>query len=324
MIVPQFWAEARRQHRERGRQVTVRRFGWSDESPEAAQAHAEQRAGEALREILSGAPRARRERRAAYNGADGLPIREEIVGRHGDVVLTRNSYGAVCMNVPDVIFADVDFDESREIEPGILSIGFALLAAIGATLTIRTRPNWLVPLIWGYPMAVILSELVRWARRKTHRDEARSRNRLERFLEDHPDWAVRVYRTPNGLRLLVTHRHFDPTGPEAAEFFLAIGVDRVYARMCERQRCFRARLTAKPWRIGIGDHFRPRPGVWPIRRERMPERLAWLERYDAAAREYAACVFVDSLGSGLVDGRVRSVVELHDRLSGATSGRPIA
>ena len=30
MIVPQYWAEARTRHRDRNRQVTVRRFGWSD------------------------------------------------------------------------------------------------------------------------------------------------------------------------------------------------------------------------------------------------------------------------------------------------------
>src|SRR6185295_15118966 len=43
MIVPKFWAEARLPHREPGRQVTVRRFGWSDTSEAEAQAHAETR-----------------------------------------------------------------------------------------------------------------------------------------------------------------------------------------------------------------------------------------------------------------------------------------
>ena len=30
MIIPKYWAEARLQHRDRKRQITVRRFGWSD------------------------------------------------------------------------------------------------------------------------------------------------------------------------------------------------------------------------------------------------------------------------------------------------------
>ena len=37
MIVPQYWAEARRRHRDSKRQITVRRFGWSDVSERDAQ-----------------------------------------------------------------------------------------------------------------------------------------------------------------------------------------------------------------------------------------------------------------------------------------------
>ena len=44
-----------------------------------------------------------REPRMPYNGAAGVPIREEIVGRHGETVITRNSYGARCLNMPNVL-----------------------------------------------------------------------------------------------------------------------------------------------------------------------------------------------------------------------------
>ena len=43
MIVPTFWAEGRIQHQSAGRQITVRRFGWSDESQAAAQISADAR-----------------------------------------------------------------------------------------------------------------------------------------------------------------------------------------------------------------------------------------------------------------------------------------
>jgi len=36
MIVPQYWAEGRIQHKKDGKQVTVRRFGWADGSQEVA------------------------------------------------------------------------------------------------------------------------------------------------------------------------------------------------------------------------------------------------------------------------------------------------
>ncbi|HMW18952.1 MAG TPA: hypothetical protein PKN13_12055 [Accumulibacter sp.] len=46
MIIPDHWAEARKQRRANGRQVTVRRFGWSSVSADDAAAMAEHRADE--------------------------------------------------------------------------------------------------------------------------------------------------------------------------------------------------------------------------------------------------------------------------------------
>ncbi|NDF01697.1 MAG: hypothetical protein EB034_26050, partial [Verrucomicrobia bacterium] len=100
MNIPRFWAEARAQHRERGKQVTVRRFGWSATSESEAQANAQARADEALERLLAGEKLDRREPKVAYNGAEGVPIREEIIAEHGTDVITRNSYGALCLNTP--------------------------------------------------------------------------------------------------------------------------------------------------------------------------------------------------------------------------------
>lgn len=49
-----------------------------------------------------------REPLVPYTGADGVPIREENLAEHGSTVITRNSYGARCLNTPDVLFADID------------------------------------------------------------------------------------------------------------------------------------------------------------------------------------------------------------------------
>src|SRR3954462_14928611 len=133
MIVPQYWGEARVRGRAKGRQVTVRRWGWSDESADLAQAHADVRAKDALERILGGEDLPRRETRVAYNGADGVPIREEIVSRHGDAVVTRNAYGARCLNTPNVLFADVDFPTDYPFPVGcvILLVLLGLAAAVG-------------------------------------------------------------------------------------------------------------------------------------------------------------------------------------------------
>ena len=70
--------------------------------------------------------------------------------------------------------------------------------------------------------------------------------------------------------------------------------------------------------------MRPRPGVWPVNPECLPLRTAWLEKYDAAASAFAACTLLETLGSGTTHPKARAVQELHDDLSRATAGLPIA
>jgi hypothetical protein len=304
----------------------VRRFGWSNESPEAARAHAEARAAEALGAILSGEKRPRREPKVPYNGAEGVPIREEIVGEHGNIVITRNSYGALCLNTPDVLFADLDLEETcpRPAQWAGTAVLFWWLAGTGEDGA-RSVPRLvflgLVALASGF-------YLVSWGHfawvRVTGGRRRRAMRRLHRFLRCHPEWRVRVYATPAGYRLMAVHRLFNPLEPGVESFFRAVRADRRYGRMCRRQGCFRARLTAKPWRIGLKDRLRPRPGTWPVRPESMPARRSWLETYDARAAGYAACRFEAELGTGNVDPATDAVRDLHDAWSRALGNQELA
>lgn len=67
---------------------------------------------------------------------------------------------------------------------------------------------------------------------------------------------------------------------------------------CTNQSCFRARLTAKPWRTGIAGNICPRPGVWPVRPELAAVRNEWVANYEARAAAFAACRYIESMGSG--------------------------
>lgn len=325
MIVPEYWAEARVQHRTRDRQVTVRRFGWSDSSQAEAQAHADGRVAEAIARVLRGEPLTRREPRRAYNGAEGVPIREEILSRHGEAVVTRNSYGALCLNTPDVLFADVDFETDPPIRFVFLTMLGLFLLGIGLGVLLQSRwvgvAGALGGLLFGYGAAIALYRS--WLM-ITGGAERRAIRRVERFSREHRDWSLRLYRTPAGLRVLVVHRTFAPSDPEVAELFRALRTDPVYVQMCRNQQCFRARLSAKPWRIGIAAHLRPRPGVWPITPDRMPLRRAWVEKYELAAARHSACRFMDSLGRGLAHPTARAVQQVHDQLSGALGTLPLA
>ncbi len=321
MNIPKYWAEARAQQRQKGKQVTVRRFGWSRTSEAEAQANAESRAADALQRILSGETLLRREPKRAYNGAEGVPIREEVVAEHGSVVITRNCYGALCLNTERVLFADVDFDTELEIRAWF-SIGFAMMVpAAWIGWRIGSFGVFFLLGILGFIFVGVIHRIGKWLRGGS---EKIARRRIEGFLARHPDWNLRLYRTPAGLRVLATQRTFSADDPEVGELFRALGADPVYVTMCERQKCFRARVSPKPWRIGITTHMKPRRGVWPVRPESLPARKAWVDAYHAKATGFAACRFERELGNDGVDASVRRVIELHDELCRAASGLPIA
>ena len=94
--------------------------------------------------------------------------------------------------------------------------------------------------------------------------------------------------------------------------------------MCTNQHCFRARVSPKPWRIGIETHLKPRPGVWPIKPDRMPDRVRWVDEYERKAKAYAACRYIGAKGNGVVDPAVEKVRALHDELCRAHSELPLA
>lgn len=315
MLIPQFWAEARVQERRPTGQISVRRFGWSDESQEAAQTHAEARAREAFDRIASGAPLRRSEPKVPYNGADGLPIREEIIARHEDMVITRNTYGAWCLNTPNVLFVDVDFE--KEVTIGnwimvavplvILSFGLAWFFGYWAILGAGAA----VALLASYSIVLVLRKM---GDRLHGGPERHSMQKIEAFMAAHPAWQARIYRTPAGHRVLMTHRTFDPAEQAVADCFAALSADPDYVRMCKNQKCFRARIKPKPWRIGISAHMRPRPGVWPVAPERLPVRQQWIEKYEAAAEGYAACRFIKTIGTTLSDPVAEKVQIIHDEI----------
>ena len=330
MLIPEFWAEARVRHRGtdargRNRQWTVRRFGWSQLSQADAEAMAQKRADSALQRIVAGESLPRREAKVPYNSADGLPIREEVLERleHGAVV-TRNSYGAHCLNTPDVLFADLDFDPDAGDRITKVLI-WVTLVLLGLTVW---RFGFLHAVAVLTVMLVIMTTLA-WRRRQTQ-DALRERwfveaqQRVEATAQGDPNALLALYRTPMGLRVLALHRQFDPDSTEVAELFKAWQVDRQYSAMCRRQQCFRARLSGKPWRMGIGDPMRPRPGVWPVAPERQAERDHWVSAYESQARAFAACHCIGLFGAGQADPTASRIREIHDQRCRSESALPLA
>lgn len=311
MIIPRYWAEAKTKMKFEGRQYTIKRFGWSDQNLEAAQQHAEQRVAEATEQLKKDKEIRRLDHKVAYNGADGLPIREEIIAQQDDVIITRNSYGALCLNTPDVLFADVDLIHHPSSK--LATIVFFTLLSLSGLCAIYLSSWWIFG--FGCVITLFVTGLIsKWLfhiqSKFTGTPAQRALGKIRHFSQQHPDWHLRVYRTPNGYRILVMHQTFDPRGEQAQNLFQAISTDSCYVLMCKNQNCFRARISPKPWRIGVE---RLRQGIWPIQQERIAQRADWVQNYQQHAQNYASCRFVEQFGHQLSHPKAKRVQLLHDQ-----------
>lgn len=72
-------------------------------------------------------------------------------------------------------------------------------------------------------------------------------HRAEEKIANH---SYRVYRTHSGCRVICTSKCFpnESEGYLAKRLMLFLKADRQYIDLCDIQRCYRARLTPKPWR----------------------------------------------------------------------------
>ena len=311
MIIPRYWAEAKIKTRIAGRSYTLKRFGWSDQSVAAAQRHAEQRVAEAIEKINAGEHIRRIEHKVPYNGAEGLPIREEIIAQHDDVMITRNGYGALCLNTPDVLFADIDFAESSQLTVHFAAFFMLLLLSIAVSAYFMSWMILVIGLIISFLFTrVFAKSLSTLQRRFITTPEQRSLALIRNFSQQHPHWHLRVYRTPKGYRILAMHQIFDANGKEAQLMFEAIKADPHYVRMCKNQNCFRARISPKPWRIGMN---RLRLGIWPVDPQDLAIREAWVREYEQHAKHYSSCRFVEQFGSQIVNAKAKQVQLLHDQ-----------
>ncbi len=203
-------------------------------------------------------------------------------------VLTRNAYGARILNAARVLFIDVDLAEPLR--------SLVLLRRLAHVLFRRLIPP--------------------------PRDPATAAlSRLREWIVEHPDWGVRVYRTRSGLRYLVTHAPFEPGSTPSEVAMEYLGCDPRYVQLCRSQKSFRARLSPKPWRCGVG----PPPVRYPWTDESEERAMrAWEAQYALSTEGWATCALLDVLGNESIDLAVRPVVALHDELTRADSGFPLA
>ena len=260
-------------------------WGASDTSPEDAQRNARAKAEAMLAEVIDHDDSGLHH--YEYQRHDmPEPIVQDIVDRDGHRIaaITTNRYGADVLNTSRLAFVDIDFPEPSP-APGL----------VGRLLG-RKRP------VEDFQGAAI-SRLSAWAQR----DAAR---------------GARVYKTAAGLRYLLTHPAMDPDGQDTAELMRELGADPLYARLCQAQGSFRARLSPKPWRIGI----RGTPKLTYEKLDQADEATRrWLRGYQNVCRKYSVCALVDHVGNARPpnDDTAR-LIAMHDEHSGVGKDLPLA
>jgi hypothetical protein len=145
--------------------------------------------------------------------------------------------------------------------------------------------------------------------------------KAEDWAQKNPGWGWRIYRTRAGVRLLATHDLMEPDSPATDAVFEALGADPLYWRLCKAQKCFRARLTPKPWRCGI----RQQPPRWPWPNAKAEKWFQnWHAQYQSYAASWATCEFVSLAGVAEVHPEIVPVLQIHDTNTRADSKEKLA
>jgi len=219
------------------------------------------------------------------------PCREQILREFKDsagdtsAVITRNAYGCQVLNTARAMFVDIDLPEPKK-SGGLLSRLFG-------------KPEVPPP---GNPQSEALARIEHWTR-------------------SNAAWGWRIYRTRAGLRLLATHGLVEADSEVANGVFAALGADPLYRQLCKSQKCFRARLTPKPWRCGLRD----KPARWPWFDLKQEQRFQkWEAQYQTLSAEWATCEFVRHIGNPTVHPEVQALLNIHDEPTRAESKMPLA
>ena len=288
MRLARFWSRQTADAADRqGRRVRAAARGWSDDSEAAASTMASSIA-QRVAQLLAGG----QTKLARYQYGERPipePVTREFVDASGlCAAVTRNVYGASVLNARDLMFVDVD------VEPPPGQSGKQLLSGIMSIFGRKPEP---LP-----ASADPTADLVR-------------------AVADRRGLGMRLYKTAAGYRAIITTGSYDSTSPDTQALLGEFGSDPLYVRLCRLQASFRARLTPKPWRIGL----QPPRVTFPYNTPRAQSVIDdWLRRYEAACATYSTCRFIGAYGPGDVAPAFTELIAYHDNETKATGALPLA
>lgn len=283
------------------------------------------------------------------------------------LIVTRNSYGAQVANVDNIAIIDVDNDDllhqkypddynhhgfmpaflvnqsnpASKIKSWFFVIVFILIASVIAWLGLSWL--WLLAVMIGATVYLWQQASAKYkARAQKYADDAASllpymTDLIKKRIANHPTECFRLYQTPAGFRVIATHDVVSPSNNVVEEWFAYFHADTNYVRLCQVQQCFRARITAKPWRMSEVENKKlakdiPAKDFWfgsestdaesgiEQHQDALKARKQWIVSYDKYAKNYRACRYVENFsGKETVDRNtaatqaIDAFIEWHDR-----------
>lgn len=270
------------------------------------------------------------------------------------LIVTRNSYGAQVANVDNIAIIDIDdSDLLRHLYPEqYLADGFMPAIMAYKNKSSSKTPIWVFIIVFVVVASIIAWLGISWlwllavmfgataylwwqasqsekANLQKHYDNVASlqlflTELIQKRIASYPNESFRLYETPAGFRIIATHDSVLPKDDVVTEWFAYFHADANYVRLCQSQQCFRARLTAKPWRMTevteqkVLEKDIPTKDFWSLpvddvdaeenepRYAELEARDKWLANYDKFAKSYKACRHIESFNGREVSNNKRT------------------
>ncbi len=121
-------------------------------------------------------------------------------------------------------------------------------------------------------------------------------------LEAEKGRSFLLFETYGGLRAICTSQADKADDPATLKLMKRVGADPLYVRLCKEQKCFRSRLTPKPWRLD--------PPIKPPIDEPSDE---WIAKYENRSAGYGVCRQIGWVGAEDVLPEYFEQLDIHNQ-----------
>jgi len=147
---------------------------------------------------------------------------------------------------------------------------------------------------------------------RSTKDKAYYLDHVYTYSARHPACSLIVYETHAGFRVFITSEEYAPELNAASTILEQLKTDPLYKKLCLSQKCYRARLTPKPWRCGMDQPPNSFPRETP---EQQGAFGRWLLEYTRKSKDCTVCKRITTLGPAEMTDNARRILKAHDAVA---------